>query len=267
MRITRFTPAQRVFHLLLLLSFMTLAVTGTARLFYETRWGHFITSLFGGYPASEHIHAGVGFFLIALLVVHIIYLAFTVRVADLRGPDSLLPVRRDGQVLVQQTKWIVGRGAQPRFERWTWWEKFDYWAVFWGVVILGVTGLILAFPLASARIVPGWVLNLVLWVHRIEAILAMGHVFIIHFFIAHLRREAFPMDYAMFEGSVDVERLRHERPEWAERLAREGRLARGTTARTSPGLRIAYLVFGWLVIAIGVYLLVNGIMNARYVTW
>ncbi len=65
---------------------------------------------------------------------------------------------------------------------------------------------------------PGWVFNVLLWVHRIEALLAIAHVTTIHFFIGHLRRHNFPMDLAMFEGSVDLEKARHERPAWVERM-------------------------------------------------
>src|SRR5210317_1195468 len=92
------------------------------------------------------------------------------------------------------------------------------------MVIIGVTGLLLAWPIAASRIMPGWGLNVALWVHRIEAILAMAHVFLIHFFIGHLRRHNFPMDRAMFEGSADLEAARHERPAWIARLEQSGKL-------------------------------------------
>jgi hypothetical protein len=118
-------------------------------------------------------------------------------------------------------------------------RSFDYWAVFWGIPLLGATGLLLAYPLTASKIMPGWGLNVALWIHRIEAILAMCHVFIIHFFIAHLRRHNFPMDRAMFEGSADLTATRHERPAWIARLA----------------------------VVVGIFLLIGGLVNSPYITW
>jgi hypothetical protein len=108
---------------------------------------------------------------------------------------------------------------------------------------------------------PGWVLNVLLWVHRIEAVLAIVHVATIHFFIGHLRRHNFPMDLVMFEGSVELEKARHERPAWVERLEQNGN-SHGTLAGSTPiALRVVYYVFGFSVIAGFIYLLVNGLAN------
>jgi hypothetical protein len=110
---------------------------------------------------------------------------------------------------------------------------------------------------------PGWVLNGLLWVHRIEAVLAMAHVFIIHFFIAHLRRHNFPMDLVMFEGSVDLESARHERPAWVERLEQEGILQSVLVTGESGALRLVYYIIGFVIIIACLYLLVNGLANVR----
>jgi cytochrome b subunit of formate dehydrogenase len=103
--------------------------------------------------------------------------------------------------------WFLGLAGAPQFDRWGYWEKFDFWAVFWGIPVLAVTGLLLTFPVLTGRYLPGRVLIPALWIHRIEALLAMAHVFIIHFFIVHLRRHNFPMDRAIFEGNVDLEAM------------------------------------------------------------
>ena len=88
------------------------------------------------------------------------------------------------------------------------------------MVILGGTGLVMAYSLTSTYILPGWTLNVAFWIHRVEAILAIAHVFIIHFFIAHIRRHSFPMDRAIFEGTVSLDAARQEKPAWIERLSR-----------------------------------------------
>jgi cytochrome b subunit of formate dehydrogenase len=183
------------------------------------------------------------------------------------GPDSLLPWPRDIRDFFQHIGWFLGIAKAPRFDRWGYWEKFDYWAVFWGIPVLGITGLLLAYPLAASRIIPGWGLNLAFWIHRIEAILAMCHVFVIHFFIAHLRRHNFPMDRAMFEGSVDLEATRHERPAWVERLEKAGKLDGMLLPEAGVGRRIFYYVLGYVAVASGVFLLIGGLLNSPYITW
>jgi hypothetical protein len=114
---------------------------------------------------------------------------------------------------------------------------------------------------------PGWFLNIAFWIHRIEALLAMGHVFIIHFFIGHLRRHNFPMDRTMFEGSADLEATRHERPAWLARLEQTGELDRQLVPETSLARRAVYYVVGYLALACGVFLLVGGLLNSPYITW
>jgi hypothetical protein len=110
---------------------------------------------------------------------------------------------------------------------------------------------------------PGWVFNVLLWVHRIEAVLAIAHVTTIHFFIGHLRRHNFPMDLAMFEGSVDLEKARHERPAWVARLELEGNLQSNLIGSTPKASRAIYYVFGFTIIICFLYLLVNGLANSR----
>jgi cytochrome b subunit of formate dehydrogenase len=121
-------------------------------------------------------------------------------------------------------RWFVGAGPKPVFERWTYWEKFDYWAVFWGVGIIGVSGLLLWFPEFFCRVVPGQALNIAKVIHSEEALLATGFIFTIHFFNTHLRAEKFPMDMSMLSGYVSEEEMADERPEFIERMQREGKL-------------------------------------------
>src|SRR5207247_7178301 len=102
------------------------------------------------------------------------------------------------------------------------WEKFDYWAVLWGTLLMGAAGLRLWFPQAASHVVPGWMFNVALFVHGAEATLAIGFIFVIHFFNGHLRPGKFPMDLVIFTGSVSRAELRHERARQYERLAAAG---------------------------------------------
>ncbi len=270
-RIKRFTPLQQVFHLFLMLTFLIQCATGLARMFFETPWGKNLGYVFGGYEAARTIHVYVGIIMLCGLALHIIYLLFTIKwrnfPACLFGPDSLLFRTRDIKEFFQHIAWFVGLKKAPEFDRWGYWEKFDYWAVFWGMIILGGTGLLLTWQLAASRIMPGWGLNVALWVHRIEAILAMAHVFLIHFFIGHLRRHNFPMDRAMFEGSVNLDAARHERPAWIARLEQSDKLDGILVSESMMAQRVIYYVFGFAVIAAGLYLLIGALLNVRYINW
>ena len=314
-RIKRFTPVQRIFHLLLMLSFLIQGATGLSRMYMETPWGRSLSWVFGGYESAIKVHTYVGIFMLCGFLVHILYLFSRIRwrrfPLSLFDPDSLLPRPDDIIQGLQHVCWMIGlerlvrldrwgylkkfddllvritrlpplsrvsyfkdfdglismMTKTPRFDRWGYWEKFDYLGVCWGIPVLGITGLALAYPLISTRFMPGWGLNLALWIHRIEAILAMGHVFIIHFFIGHLRRHSFPMDRAMFEGSVDLEATRHEKPAWVARLEEKGMLESQLVPTKSAGLRALFYIYGYFAMAVGVYLLIGALISTPYVTW
>ena len=89
-------------------------------------------------------------------------------------------------------KWFVGMGPRPQYGRWTYWEKFDYFAVFWGIAVIGSTGLTLWFPVFFTRFLPGSFINVATIIHSDEALLATGFIFTVHFFNTHLRPEKFP---------------------------------------------------------------------------
>lgn len=266
MRLKRFTPTQKAFHVLLMLTFLVQAVTGTARMYIESRWGNALAQPFGGYEGCLAIHKYTGLFMLFLFVCHVVYACVVLSGGKTKGEDALWPRSKDFQQFFRHICWMFG-GKAPRFERWGYWEKFDYWAVFWGMAILGVTGLMLYNPLGTTAYFKGWSLNVALWVHRIEACLAMLHIFIIHFAVAHLRPHNFPMDRAMFAGDADLKSASAERPAWVERLRNEGRLEQ----KTGPDASIAVAAISYLVglsaVAIGVYLVIGGLVNVFLVNW
>ena len=270
-RIRRFTPLQQAFHIVLMVTFLIQAATGLARMYIETAWGRQLAYLFGGYEAARDVHIYVGLLMLAGFLAHILYLLAKLNwrqpTKSVTSPDSLLPRPMDIKHFFQHIGWFCGLRQQPEFDRWGYWEKFDYWAVFWGMVVIGITGLMLAYPLATSRILPGWSLNVAFWVHRIEALLAIGHVFIIHFFIGHVRKLNFPMDRAMFEGSTDLDHSRHERPAWIRRLKNEGAMEGLLVAEAGPGRRMVSYIVGFLAMAAGLYLLIGLLSNAARITW
>lgn len=119
---------------------------------------------------------------------------------------------------------VLWQGAKAQFDRWTYWEKFDYFAVFWGVAIIGLSGLVMWFPEFFTRFLPGWAINVALILHSDEALLAAGFIFSIHFFNTHFRIEKFPMDTVIFSGRVSKAEMLHERRRWYDRLVAGGKL-------------------------------------------
>ncbi|MBI2466815.1 MAG: hypothetical protein HYV62_03200 [Candidatus Rokubacteria bacterium] len=166
----------------------------------------------------------VTFLYFALHLGYVARLVLSGRRGVFWGPDSMVPRPHDVVQFVQHVRYFLGLGPRPRFGRWTYWEKFDYWAVFWGVAIIGASGLLLWFPTFFARYLPGWGFNLALIVHSDEALLAVGFIFSVHFFNANLRPEKFPMDPVIFTGRIEEDDLRREHPTEYERLLAEGRL-------------------------------------------
>jgi cytochrome b subunit of formate dehydrogenase len=160
-------------------------------------------------------------------------------------------------------RWFLGLGKKPTFERWTYWEKFDYWAVFWGVAIIGSSGLLLWFPEFFALFLPGQVFNVAKVIHSEEALLATGFIFTIHFFNTHLRAEKFPMDMSMLTGIVSQEEMQEERPELVQRLRASGHLEQYLTKTPSRATLLLTMVGGFIAVAIGLALLA-GILIAVF---
>ena len=166
------------------------------------------------------------------------------------GPYTMLPRWKDFQDCAVMWRWFFKGGPKPRFDRWTYCEKFVYVAEVGGSGINGLSGLLLWFPEFFALFLPGWVFNVALLVHGEEALLAVGFIFTIHFFNGHLRPEKFPMDTVIFTGRVTEREMQHERPDEYDRLVREGALER---VRVDPPPRWLVLfgrTVGYSVVAI-----------------
>ena len=226
--VVRFQKAERVQHGVLMVCFLGLAATGLPLLFSEQPWARVLSRVFGGYEAAGFLHRFFASALIGLFIYHIGRLAHRIFVRGERrllwGPESMVPQPRDLVELYLHVKWFLRVGPRPEFDRYTYWEKFDYWAVFWGMFIIGGSGLMLWFPELFSRWLPGWVFNVALLVHGEEALLAVGFIFTIHFFNGHLRPEKFPMDIVIFTGRVSEEEFWHERALEARRLEAQGEL-------------------------------------------
>jgi cytochrome b subunit of formate dehydrogenase len=224
----RFSRADRLLHGFLMFSFLGLAFTGLPLLFSHDAWAATLARVFGGFRSAGVIHRTCAVVMITVFTIHlsrIVRRLFGQKdLGILWGPGSMVPQPRDFFEMVAHLRWFIGLGAQPRFDHFTYWEKFDYWAVFWGMGIIGGSGLVLWFPELFAHLLPGWMFNIAMLIHGEEALLAVGFIFTIHFFNGHLRPEKFPMDSVIFTGRVTAKEMEEERPDEFERLRTLGRI-------------------------------------------
>jgi cytochrome b subunit of formate dehydrogenase len=225
----RFDAANRVLHAFLMFSFLGLSATGLPLLFGTSRWAAVLERLLGGIEMARGLHRLSATVLILVFLVHLARVLRQIVVdrdlSALWGPGSMVPQPRDFVQAVGHVKWFLGLGPRPKFGRYSYWEKFDYWAVFWGMGIIGVSGLVLWFPTFFSRFLSGRMFNIALLIHGEEALLAVVFIFTVHFFNTHMRPEKFPMDPVIFTGRLSEQELREERPGEYDQLVAKGGLA------------------------------------------
>jgi len=253
----RFTRLNRILHIVMIVSFMSLALTGMTLKFSYTGWASFLSRLFGGFESAGYVHRLAAVVMFGIFATHLVDLFRRVRRESgglwkmLTGPDTMLPTRNDWRELKGSLRWFVGMGPRPEYGRWTYWEKFDYFAVFWGIFVIGSTGLMLWFPEVFTILLPGWFINVATIIHSDEALLAVGFIFTVHFFNTHLRPEKFPMDLVIFTGRMPLEEFQEDKPrEYRDRVS-SGTLDE-YLVEPYPAIVIrAVRAFAWTALAIG----------------
>ncbi len=241
----------------MIVSFMSLALTGMTLKFSYTGWASTLSHLLGGFESAGYIHRLAAVFMVGIFVAHIVDLSRKKRAeygtwrAMLFGPDTMLFMKRDLAELWGNVKWFLGRGPRPQYGRWTYWEKFDYFAVFWGIAVIGSTGFMLWFPEFFTRFIPGWLINVATIIHSDEALLAVGFIFTVHFFNTHLRPEKFPMDIVIFTGRMSMEEFKRDKPAEYEALVNSGRLEEHLVDSYPPIVIRVIRIFAWSALSIG----------------
>jgi len=257
--IRRFNKWWRLAHLIGALSIMTLSLTGLTVLFAESSWAPVVMKLLGGPASAAFIHriGAIGF--MGVFFVHLVYFAIRIgrnwRTFEWFGPNSLVPNWQDLNDAIAMFRWFFGLAPRPVFDRFTYWEKFDYWAPFWGMTIIGLSGLMMWFPAVTAAYLPGWVFNVAAIVHGEEAILAVVFLFTVHFFNNHFRPDKFPQDITMFTGRVPLEIFKHEHQREYDRLVASGEIDKYLVDVPSVPFTRASKVLGTILITIGLSLL------------
>jgi cytochrome b subunit of formate dehydrogenase len=269
--VVRFNSFYRSAHLVLLVSFLGLALTGLPLKYSHYDWAKGLAAALGGFDSTRIWHrlcavVTLGCFVTFLVRLPRLYLAGRRKGRSvlnlLFGPDSPLPNWRDLKDLFGMIRWFAGLGPKPTFERWAYWEKCDFWGACADVVIIGSTGLVLWFPYLFCRFLPATILNIAQVIHSTQALLATGFVFAIHFFNAHLRAERFPADMSMLTGLVSEEEMMQERPDLVARWREEGMLQQKQATVPSRGALWLIRLAGLAALAVGLALLAAIIITA-----
>lgn len=265
--IERFSVFQRLIHLMIIISFLTLAVTGMALKFAVEGWAQWIAYISGGFVVLGALHrffAIITFFYFFLTMI-LLYTKWQESnktfLSFIFDKEGLFPNFNDLKELLATFKWFFG-GPRPHYGRWIYWEKFDFMAVFWGIAVIGLSGLALWFPVVFSRFFPGYWLNIATIIHSDEALLAAGFIFTTHFYNANLRPDKFPMDPVIFVGSITVDELKHERPREYEQLVASGELDKLISDKPpAVWLKRLATVFGLFVLSTGSILVVSIIVT------
>ncbi len=224
----RFSLNQRIQHIILAATVIVLVLTGVPLRFHDAPWASYFYAFFGGIEYAPVVHRVTGSILLLLFFYHLGYLACQIYRNDIRPAKErgeltvlklvkllltqpLVPNLKDLRDIRDLLKYLLFlSGERPRGAKWTWKEKFDYWAPFWGMLIIGTSGLILWNKGPVTWLVSGQVINYALIAHSDEALLAALFLFIWHWYNVHFSISVFPMGTAFLSGYLSEDLMIEE---------------------------------------------------------
>jgi len=217
----RLTVNERIQHLVLLSTFTILAISGFALKFPESWWARPLVWIERGFAIRAWTHRIAGVLLTLGAVYHLVYVFGTQRGrSQLR---AMLPGFRD----VKEALWTLAfnlgrRQSLPRFQRFNYVEKLEYWAVVWGTLVMAATGFIMWFQSAVLRRWPLLTIEVATVIHYYEAWLATLAILVWHFYSVIFRPDVYPMSWVWLTGKLTGEHMAREHPaELDEILAAE----------------------------------------------
>ncbi len=217
--ITRFDIHQILQHAGMMSSFILLVLTGLPLKFHDAAISQWWVGLWGGIEVTRTIHRFAAWVIVLVCLYHLLYLIYNISIKKKPFPIKMIPSLKDFVTLFQELFYFVGlRKEKPKFDRFNWREKFDYWAIFWGMPVMGISGFILMYPVLATNFLPGWIIPAALVAHSDEAMLALTWIFVIHIFFNHFSPGIFPINTSIFTGKVSKERYQKEHPLEYERL-------------------------------------------------
>ena len=233
--VVRFSARQRAEHLAVMLLVVVLALTGFPQKFPDGRWAPAIAGALGGIEAARFLHRAAGVLFALLALAHLGSAA--VGAARRRIPLSMVPARKDFTDAIAMLRYYMGAApAPPRFDRFDYREKFEYWGLVFGALIMTATGFVLLFPIAFSNLLAGALIPVAKIAHSQEGLMAFLVVIVWHVYNAHFAPGIFPFNPTIFTGRISrhhMQRdhaLEYERMFPAEAAEGEGSLAGGRRA-------------------------------------
>jgi cytochrome b subunit of formate dehydrogenase len=213
--VVRMSPNQRWQHLVLFTSFIVLVITGFALKYPESWFAHML----GLSEALRSIvHRVAGVILIAAGIYHVFYIAAAREGRKLLR--DLAPGPRDAFDAIQTMAYHLGmRKDKPKFRRFNYAEKAEYWALVWGTALMGLTGVMLWAKVWVGNLFARWWVDVATAIHFYEAILATLAILVWHFYQVFFDPDVYPMNGAWWDGKMPVENYRHEHELDTETLA------------------------------------------------
>ena len=238
----RSTVNQRLQHIILATCVIVLVLTGMPLKFHDASWAHYLYALFGGIKVAPIIHKTAGCILMLLFVYHIIYLSCNIyiwqiaplrkkkelsigKVLKLLATQPLMPNRKDLDDIIQLFKYLLFlTDRKPQGDEFTWKNKFDYWAPFWGIPVLGISGLIMWNKEFATNLLPGEIINYALIAHSDEALLAALFLFIWHWYNVHFKTSVFPMGTVFITGYLSEKLMVEDHYEYYVKIMKKAGL-------------------------------------------
>jgi formate dehydrogenase subunit gamma len=221
---------QRCQHWLLMVSFTLLAITGLLIKFAYTGWAQFVAKIFVNFEVLYSVHLFGAAVMSISALYHLTYLLIKALKGQLRG--SMLPGLKDLQDIIKNIKYLSGKAPTgPKFAKYSYKEKVDYLAEYWGTPVMILSGLMLLFPGIAADVFPRWVVACAHFVHQGEGLLAILVIFTWHLYVVHFSPDFFPMNRVWLTGKVSREVMEHEYPLELARLEKEE--VKGNAKQTS----------------------------------
>jgi formate dehydrogenase gamma subunit len=218
----RLTLAQRIQHVILFTSFFTLVATGIPLVFPDAPLLHKLFFFPSSFWLRGIIHRIAGVTLISVGLFQVGYVIVSRHGnSDFR---KIIPTPQDALDALNLFLYNLGvRSEKPKFGKFNFIEKFEYWALVWGIFVMAITGALLWFQEAAIALFPIWVLDIVRIMHGFEAILAFLAIIIWHMYNVHLNPEVFPMSKVWITGKLSKEELKDHHPLEYEDMLRERR--------------------------------------------
>ncbi|MBI2535567.1 MAG: cytochrome b/b6 domain-containing protein [Gemmatimonadetes bacterium] len=209
--VMRLTIAERVQHIVLMVSFTVLIVTGVPLLFPETP----LIQVWGGvFSVRTFLHRFAGVTLAGLAAFHVLYVLFSEE--GRRDFGWMAPRLQDVKDFVHYLKYQLGKVHEPDepppFGKFNPFEKIEYFAVVWGSAIMVATGFMMWFFEVTLRVFPKWVYDLVLLIHGYEALLAFLSIILWHLYNVHLKPGVFPLGKVWIDGKITLRDLKEHHP-------------------------------------------------------